>query len=66
MELGDTITATRISSIAIDPGIEAAGAAPLADGELRSPDDPGELIDGVVFPHLLPLDQHTEHRLDFL
>ncbi|MDP1797940.1 MAG: hypothetical protein Q8K78_10680, partial [Planctomycetaceae bacterium] len=45
--------------------LDPTGSAPLAASELYTPDDPGEFIDGIPLPHLLPLDQYDEHGFDF-
>ena len=44
--------------------LDAPVPAPLPAGELGPPDDAGELLDGLPFPHLLALDQHHEHGFD--
>src|SRR5262249_34909093 len=43
---------------------DAAVAAPLPAGELRTSYDPGELLDRVPIAHRLPLDQDGKHTLD--
>ena len=47
-------------------GPDAAQAAPFTAGKLGAPDDPGELVGGIPFLHLLALDQHGKHGLDML
>src|SRR5262245_55553301 len=63
--MGDNPRGVRTTPTVLFLRLDASSSAPLAAGELRTSHYPGELFDGVPFPHLLPLDQQNEHGLNF-